>query len=570
MQRIKKQVVLAILMLLLGAVAFSNITNVYAWHNTTVQTKTLYCQRGGGPAAKMGTTTQYGFIGPAGERSPQFYSALIAKGGDDVCCWGFFYVRAVRIEVTGVDPNGNPLQGDRFGDLTVLVSPDDSGVEQETLVIVFKALVDVLPKGLKEILKNTITSGGATTHRDSEKAWAEWTWSAGVPVLSCREKGLRFGYELNVDSTLEGTYTINIHYSAIIWWSDHGGGYEGTIDLYETLEYDYVNTPPTPSKPSGPTSGYADTTYTYYTSTTDPNGDSLRYQFDWGDGTSTTTGWYASGATASASHYWTSTGTKYVKVRAQDSTGAWSGWSPSLTVTIVNRAPNTPSTPSGPTSGYTGISYSYSTSTTDPDGDNVRYQFDWGDGSTTTTGWYPSGSTASASHSWGSTGTYYVKVKAQDEYGEWSGWSSSLAVAIYAGGGGCPTLFVWDGSQYVEEATLDIHADSDVTLQHTIGQTLAPDKNFYKLSLRELDEFTSHIDYVKLYVVDSDGEMHETHLTKVVHSEFGDVKELLLHDDDTRVDLTPEQTIDLRFIVPDIDDVAYFMFEINGYNMKFP
>ena len=137
----------------------------------------------------------------------------------------------------------------------------------------------------------------------------------------------------------------------------------------------------------------------------------------------------------------------------------------------------------------------------------------------------------------------------------------------------CPTLFVWDGSQYVEEATLDIHADSDVTLQHTIGETLVPEKNFYELSLRELDEFTSHIDHVKLYAVDSDdGETHETHLTNAIHSELGDVKEFLLHDDDTRVDLTPEQTIDLRFTLPNIDDddVAYFIFEINGYNMKWP
>ena len=136
------------------------------------------------------------------------------------------------------------------------------------------------------------------------------------------------------------------------------------------------------------------------------------------------------------------------------------------------------------------------------------------------------------------------------------------------GAGGCPTLFVWDGSEYVEEALLDIHAEWDVTLQHTIEETLVPDKNSYKLSLRELDNFTSHIDQVKLYVVDSDGAMYETHLTNAAHSELGDVKDVLLHDDDTRVDLTPEQTIDLKFTVPNIDDVAYFTFEINGFNKK--
>ena len=144
------------------------------------------------------------------------------------------------------------------------------------------------------------------------------------------------------------------------------------------------------------------------------------------------------------------------------------------------------------------------------------------------------------------------------------------------GGGGyphpCPTLFVWDGSQYVEEALLDIHADSDITLQHMMGeQALVPDKNFYKLSLRELDEFTSHIDYTKLYVVDLfEGKMHEAHLTNATHSQLGDVKELLLHDDETRVDLTPEQTIDLKFTVPKVTERAFIIFEINGYNMKTP
>lgn len=323
-------------MLLLG-LTFFNINNVFAWHNTTVQNKTLYCQSGGGPAAKMGTTTQYGYIGPAGERSPQFYSALMAKGGNDECpgCYGFFYVRAMRIEITGIDPNGYTIPGDKFGDRTVLVSPDDSGVEQETLRIVWNVLVSQLPYGLDEIVKNTISEGGATTGYDGEKAWAEWTWSLGVPVLSCQEKGLRFGYELNVDPTLEGTYTINIHYSSVIYWdSGHGGGYEGTLDLYDTITYEYVNTPPAPSKPTGETDGYTYTTYTYSTSTTDPNGDSLRYQFYWGDGSYTLTGWYTSSATASASHSWSSTGYKYVKVRAQDSTGAWSDWSSSLTVYI--------------------------------------------------------------------------------------------------------------------------------------------------------------------------------------------------------------------------------------------
>jgi len=192
------------------------------------------------------------------------------------------------------------------------------------------------------------------------------------------------------------------------------------------------NRPPnTPSTPSGPTSGYTGTSYTYSTSATDPDGNQVRYYFNWGDGTGTWTGWVSSGSTVGASHSWSSLGTYYVKAYAQDYYGAVSGWSSSLTVAISNRPPNTPSKPSGPTSGYTGTSYTYSTSATDPDGDQVKYCFDWGDGTTKTwTGFVSSGVSASASHSWSSPGTYYVKAKAQDYYGAESGYSSSLTVAV--------------------------------------------------------------------------------------------------------------------------------------------
>jgi len=334
----------------------------------------------------------------------------------------------------------------------------------------------------------------------------------------------------------------------------------------------------TPSTPSGPTSGYRNVWYTYSSTTTDPDGDDVRYEFEFSGPIPTVsfmTGWYASGQTGSITVMWETTdppGTYYVRVRAQDVYGLWSSWSPSLTVNIYNRAPNTPSTPSGTTSGYTGTSYSYSTSTTDPDGDNVCYQFDWGDGSTTTTGWYASGATASASHTWSSSGTYYVKVKAQDSYSAWSGWSSSLTVTISSGGGGggggCPTLFVWNGKTYVKEGLLDIHAESDVTVDYRL-KYLKPVGSLCLLSLRELDNYTSHIDYVKLYAVDAEGNWHECVLVSAYHSKLGKVTTELCLDDDIRVDLAPLQRTELLFQLPEgINNIQYFIFELNGYNLK--
>ncbi|RLF51451.1 MAG: hypothetical protein DRN11_02730, partial [Thermoplasmata archaeon] len=102
-----------------------------------------------------------------------------------------------------------------------------------------------------------------------------------------------------------------------------------------------------------------------------------------------------------------------------------------FTIVSSNNPPYTPSKPSGPTSGSTGYTYTYTSVTTDPDGDPIYYLFDWGDGSNS--GWvgpYSSGSIGTASHSWSSSGTYYVRVKAKDVHGAESGWSPYLIVSI--------------------------------------------------------------------------------------------------------------------------------------------
>jgi hypothetical protein len=456
------------MMLLLGLTCL-NIKNVFAWYNTPVKSKTLYM--GDEPVAKMGTTTQYGYIGPSGDRDPRFYSALITDG---CVTMGFlWFPQLVEVEVSGTDPNGDPLSGDQFVALSVLSSPDDSGVEQQILQIVYDYLVYKIPPGLRAIVKNTISAGGATTGRDSQKAWGVWQ---RAPFGSCsEERGLRFGYELSVDPTLEGTYTINIHYHSWICniCADNIVRHAGYIDLYDTVTYEYVNTPNTPSTPSGPTSGYRWKYYTFTTSTTDPNCDMVRYQFDWGDGSTTWTSYKASGATASASNSWNNIGSYLIRVRAQDSTGVCSGWSPYKKMNII-KEPGNP----------------------------------------------------------------------------------------------CPTLFGWNGSEYVEEGVLDIHGDSDVTFLQGIEQTLVPEHRLYKLSLRELDEFTSHIDYVKLYAVDNNVKKYKCHLVQAVHNELGHVEGLLLLDDGSRVDLNPLQTIDLKFTAPNTNEIAYFIFEINGYNIK--
>jgi len=199
------------------------------------------------------------------------------------------------------------------------------------------------------------------------------------------------------------------------------------------------NPPDDPSTPSGPSSGTVGVSYTFSTSTTDSDGDDVKYGWDW-DGDNSVdewTGFVSSGTTVNTDHMFGTPGTYNVKVKAEDSNGAQSDFSPSLSITIsgINNPPDDPSTPSGPSSGTVGVSYTFSTSTTDSDGDDVQYRFDWnanaGHEYSSWTSLGASGHTDSLSYSWGSAGTYVVKAQARDERGATSEhWSDGLTVTV--------------------------------------------------------------------------------------------------------------------------------------------
>ncbi len=97
----------------------------------------------------------------------------------------------------------------------------------------------------------------------------------------------------------------------------------------------YLPVPDIPFPPSGPAFGLPGAEYSYTTSAADPSGYQISYTFDWGDGTNSTTGLFESGAIASATHIWNSSGIYLVRAMATNSKGASSGWSAALEVDIA-------------------------------------------------------------------------------------------------------------------------------------------------------------------------------------------------------------------------------------------
>jgi len=93
--------------------------------------------------------------------------------------------------------------------------------------------------------------------------------------------------------------------------------------------------PKQPDRPSGEIEGYAGTSYTYTSKTTDPENNNIKYKFDWGDGnTSEWSNYFNSGEEISMKYTWENNGEYKVTVIAKDSEGELSDWSKELTVKI--------------------------------------------------------------------------------------------------------------------------------------------------------------------------------------------------------------------------------------------
>lgn len=122
----------------------------------------------------------------------------------------------------------------------------------------------------------------------------------------------------------------------------------------------------------------------------------------------------------------------YWKIIAWDNTGASTAGDIWEFTTKSNTPPTTP-TISGPGEGKIKVDVDYNVTTTDPDGDEVSYYIDWGDG--TNSGWvgpYPSGDIVTKSHTWTKKGTYTIKAKAKDIYGNESGWGTLSVTMPYS------------------------------------------------------------------------------------------------------------------------------------------
>jgi hypothetical protein len=141
-------------------------------------------------------------------------------------------------------------------------------------------------------------------------------------------------------------------------------------------------------------------------------------------------------------------------------------------------------------------------------------------------------------------------------------------------GGGCPTLFVWDGVNYVDHGVIDIHKPSGEDIIREVAiqpEDVGMCHHKVKFRLREgypgLRYSKSVIDQVKLYIVDNKGKNHLCPLESAKHSVLENVLPLLLRSDDRKLQMLLLETVDLTFVVPyKNNNIREFTFVIEGCN----
>jgi hypothetical protein len=127
--------------------------------------------------------------------------------------------------------------------------------------------------------------------------------------------------------TAPGTYSVKVKAE-----DDKGAESSFSPALVVTVS---ENNPPLKPSLTGPSQGKQGNSYTFYGSTTDPEGNQVYYLFDWDDGTNT--GWigpYASGQSASASHSWDTQGSYGIKVKSKDTHDAEGVWSDPVSFSV--------------------------------------------------------------------------------------------------------------------------------------------------------------------------------------------------------------------------------------------
>jgi len=175
-----------------------------------------------------------------------------------------------------------------------------------------------------------------------------------------------------------------------------------------------------------------------------------------------------------------------------------------------------------------------------------------------------------------SDGIHTIYCRAYDARGNWAQTQKTVRVKNHGGGGGgCPILSVYNGSEFIEEGLLDIHnldGIDVVTTHELVTEPKFVNKRCF-IRLTEHPITISHIDKVELYGRLSNGLLVPLALKSALHSSLGNMLPELKFSDDNRVDVLgaihnngTSEFIDIEFKSISNHIFSGFTFIIEGHN----
>ncbi|WP_457205393.1 PKD domain-containing protein [Nocardioides sp. P5_C9_2] len=266
----------------------------------------------------------------------------------------------------------------------------------------------------------SVSSAGTADPNTGDVIAYSWNWGDGTPVSTGASPAAHV-------YAAAGSYTITLT-------TTDGWGKTASTTRTVTLSEPAGNTAPSATFTVTCTSFTV--CQTNSAGTADPQGDAMRYSYDWADGTTPST-------TASPAHTYASPGTYQIVLTVTDVWGKVG--TATRTVTITEPASNAAPTAVIASGSCTTVNTTctiVATGSSDPDtasGDAIRnYVWSWGDGTADTTG-----TSATQAHVFPTPGTYTVTLRVLDKWGRASApvTISATTAAAPAGNNGPTVVF---------------------------------------------------------------------------------------------------------------------------------